>query len=176
MQAIKTSTEIDFKLLTEKYEKGLKEIDFYKKIRLLHWNFILKNIQLYSKRGTYIFVDQIKKIKEDDDANQKIKDFMDRLEVQYGVNQSDPRYFKAKLMTEGWSPLFLTNGKDNEIFKEDFEGRFGIKNKIAKEIKDLCSFLNYDIQLADIFPIFNKQGYLDQINVVFLENNISLKV
>jgi hypothetical protein len=176
-------------------KKGDKMNDYFKTItrtltertynlgnhyRYLTWNMILRNISVYSKTNTYVYIDYIPDlfmlVENDEEISSSEKrsiSFIENIYKSKKIEKFEPGMFKIKIQTEGFKPFYkLDPNRDIELDRKDFEGRFSMKSKIKIEIEEMAERLNMEIEIIDIYPIMNSHRIVDSIGLIVKEHKL----
>jgi len=163
---IKDNNHIELEILKKTF---LQEIGIdYDKLRILNWNFILRNLtQLKSESFIYLFIDNGRNILNSD-TKKTLKNIVKDICNKYSTVPE--KIYKIKFLSEHNKPLTWYS---NFITTENFKGRFGISKTLEKEIKNLSNYLKYYFDIYNLTAKFNEYGQATEIIFFIDENFIS---
>ncbi len=162
---IKDNAHIELDLIKKQFISITKK---FEKIRILNWNFILRNISsLHSDSFIYLFIDPVEKLLEIDNKP-TLKKFTKNLLNKYNLNPI--KTYKIKFLSEHKKPLLWYS---NLITPENFEGRFGVGKNIEKEIQNLAKFLNYKFNIYELNIKTDDYGHAHELFFFIEEQYVS---
>ena len=163
---IKDNAHIELEIFIKKF---LEFNPLSNKIRILNWNFILRNLApLKSDTFIYLFIDPIENLLNNE--NKKLKNYAQNFLEKYNLNRQN--VYRIKFLSEHKNPF---KWYSRTITKENFQGRFGIGNSIEKEIHNIADYLKYKFNVYDL-NIKTKDDEAYEIYFFIKENYISFEI
>ena len=158
------------------FEKELieKRKRFFKRQRILLWNYILQGLEIQSFSHTHAIIDSIEDILIDSDsaiAKSTLK------ELKKANKEPNRNMYKIKFVADSYRPLVLKGLSGQLLTSKNFQGRFGYGKKLARSVKNLAEKMNYDIEIISTYCITEESS--DSCNaVVYLieEKNIFIGI
>jgi len=142
----------------------------YDKMRLLNWNFILRNLsQLKTDSFIYLFIDNGRDILNSD-SKRSLKNIIKNACNEYSTIPE--KLYKIKFLSEHQKPL---KWYSREITSKSFENKFGVKMNLINEINNISKILNYHFNILDTY-IKTKDDLVIEIIFLIEENFISSKI
>ena len=163
---IKDNNHIELNILKNEFMKI--NIDT-QKLRILNWNFILRNLPLKAESFIHLFIDPYEKIIEKFPKTKPILDFYCK---KYKVNYSQVSRIK----------FVATNHKHLKWYNKDLTFDFIESNEITFiddlkiNLNNFANYLNYKFEIENIYFSYNHNNTLNSISFYIIEKNISYEI
>jgi len=178
LQTIKSEAEIELEKISKEYFQNIMTIEkkSHINIRNLIWASSINQIQFYGTSWINCFVENLKEAINHENTPAKIKGFYKKILKDNNIELQD-NLFKVKFIMDNKRTFKVKNFKEDIITLEITDENIKLNtNKLLSSLKGYFDFLQYDIEIFEIYFSRNEYNECTAITIFFKENKLPYKI